>query len=154
MESEPATQPEVAESIGTPSIISEISTTGATVGDSPDNTMNANLNDLDSSVLNICRKPKEKSTAVSAKFWGDSNWREQLCTCTDCMKVYEEENVAFLVDLQDTVLTYEEKGKVKALEIAKNAEESELKFLSSLDRYILRFFVENLLIIEIHDLGC
>ncbi|XP_004584381.2 putative E3 ubiquitin-protein ligase UBR7 [Ochotona princeps] len=47
----------------------------------------------------------------TATYW-PPNWRSQLCTCPECMKMYGELDVLFLTDECDTVLAYENKGKV------------------------------------------
>nr|XP_004649379.1 putative E3 ubiquitin-protein ligase UBR7 [Jaculus jaculus] len=47
----------------------------------------------------------------TATYW-PLNWRSKLCTCQDCMKMYEELDVLFLTDECDTVLAYENKGKI------------------------------------------
>ncbi|XP_074091543.1 putative E3 ubiquitin-protein ligase UBR7 [Macrotis lagotis] len=46
----------------------------------------------------------------TATFW-PHNWRNKLCTCSDCMKMYADLEVLFLTDEYDTVLAYENKGK-------------------------------------------
>ncbi|CAH2327699.1 E3 ubiquitin- ligase UBR7 [Pelobates cultripes] len=46
----------------------------------------------------------------TATYW-PNNWRSKLCTCKDCMKMYAELEVLFLVDEYDTVQSYENKGK-------------------------------------------
>ncbi|XP_017584419.1 PREDICTED: putative E3 ubiquitin-protein ligase UBR7 [Corvus brachyrhynchos] len=45
----------------------------------------------------------------TATFW-PSNWRNKLCTCEDCLKMYSDLEVQFLTDECDTVLAYENKG--------------------------------------------
>nr|KAF6485647.1 hypothetical protein HJG63_010781 [Rousettus aegyptiacus] len=47
----------------------------------------------------------------AATYW-PLNWRSKLCTCKDCMKMYGDLDVLFLTDEYDTVLAYENKGKV------------------------------------------
>jgi len=47
-----------------------------------------------------------------AVFWPD-NWRKFLCDCVNCKKVYSENKVSFLLDPEDTILVYEEKGLKK-----------------------------------------
>uniref|UniRef100_G1PYC7 Putative E3 ubiquitin-protein ligase UBR7 n=1 Tax=Myotis lucifugus TaxID=59463 RepID=G1PYC7_MYOLU len=47
----------------------------------------------------------------TATFW-PLNWHSKLCTCKDCMKMYGDLDVLFLTDEYDTVLAYENKGKV------------------------------------------
>lgn len=78
-----------------------------------------------------CKMPKYKSQDICAKFWPDVTWRQQLCTCVKCLKLYENEKVMFLIDPQDTVQVYEEKGTARALEDEHSLQE---KFLNSLDR--------------------
>ncbi|KAB0799755.1 hypothetical protein PPYR_07642 [Photinus pyralis] len=81
-----------------------------------------------------CTKPKDKSGLVTTKFWTDIEWRKQLCTCPECIQIYEEEKVMFLLDPQDTVHVYEEKGKAKAREFEEKQQENGMKFLNSLSR--------------------
>ncbi|KAJ8975322.1 hypothetical protein NQ317_008308 [Molorchus minor] len=78
-----------------------------------------------------CKKPKEKSSKACAKFWADMNWRKELCTCDECLKMYENEDVAFLLDSEDPVHLYEEKGKAKAREIVENHDRN---FMNSMNR--------------------
>ncbi|XP_008050564.1 putative E3 ubiquitin-protein ligase UBR7 isoform X2 [Carlito syrichta] len=47
----------------------------------------------------------------TATYW-PLNWRSKLCTCQDCMKMYGDLDVLFLTDEYDTVLAYENKGKI------------------------------------------
>ncbi|KAK4886651.1 hypothetical protein RN001_002922 [Aquatica leii] len=91
---------------------------------------------VESSDNNIekCIKPKMKSNSTSSKFWADIDWRKKLCTCPECIKIYEEENVMFLLDPQDTVQVYEEKGKEKAREFEEKQQENGMKYLNSLNR--------------------
>ncbi|XP_050300198.1 putative E3 ubiquitin-protein ligase UBR7 [Anthonomus grandis grandis] len=78
-----------------------------------------------------CKKPKEKSARVAAKFWADVTWRKELCTCDDCLRMYEAEEVAFLLDYEDPVHLYEERSKAKALAAA---EDQNKKLMNSVDR--------------------
>lgn len=80
--------------------------------------------------ITACKMPETKSE-VSTKFFPDVNWRQQLCTCVNCLKTYQEENVLFLIDPQDSLQVYEEKGTARALEEQRTQEQ---KFLNSLDR--------------------
>ncbi|CAN8023009.1 unnamed protein product [Ixodes persulcatus] len=43
-------------------------------------------------------------------FW-PPGWRSQLCRCHDCMAMYEAQHCQFLLDEDDTVQSYEERGK-------------------------------------------
>lgn len=77
-----------------------------------------------------CKMPKIKSQKICAKFWADTTWRQQLCTCMKCLKMYENLKVMFLIEAQDPVQIYEEKGAAKAIEMEQNQEQ----LLNSLDR--------------------
>jgi E3 ubiquitin-protein ligase UBR7 len=50
-------------------------------------------------------------------FW-DENWRSELCKCEECLKMYRDYKVEFLIDIQDTVHYYEAKGKEKCQQIS------------------------------------
>lgn len=67
-----------------------------------------------SSSNNVCRKP----TIVLSKFSGASfwplEWRTKICKCSNCLDMYKKNNVEFLLDDEDTVHAYQEKGKAKA----------------------------------------
>lgn len=85
-------------------------------------------------VVVLCKMPKVTPDLISAKFWPE-NWRSHLCTCKSCLDMYEKEKVSYLIDMQDTVHFYEEKGKAKALENSTESQyERGMKALSSLDR--------------------
>uniref|UniRef100_A0A8D1VVF4 UBR-type domain-containing protein n=1 Tax=Sus scrofa TaxID=9823 RepID=A0A8D1VVF4_PIG len=56
-------------------------------------------------------KAKQFIKKDTATYW-PVNWRSKLCTCKDCMKMYGDLDVLFLTDEYDTVLAYENKGKV------------------------------------------
>lgn len=43
-------------------------------------------------------------------FWNEK-WRESLCKCSSCLKMYEELKCSYLTDLEDTVHSYEERGR-------------------------------------------
>lgn len=80
-----------------------------------------NKDDDDDDVIEIdppseCKKPKNKTGIISTKFMKDISWRQQLCTCENCLDIYASQNVSFLTDIQDTVQFYEDKGKAAALE--------------------------------------
>lgn len=80
--------------------------------------------------MTACKMPTKKSE-IATKFFPDISWRQQLCTCVNCLKTYQDENVLFLIDPQDSLQIYEEKGTAKALEEERTQEQ---RFLNSLDR--------------------
>lgn len=61
-----------------------------------------------------CTRPKLgnsnyiKGTPI---FWKSALWRNELCKCAACLKLYKDSGVEFLTDIDDTVQMYEEKGK-------------------------------------------
>jgi E3 ubiquitin-protein ligase UBR7 len=63
-----------------------------------------------------CRKPQSATAYTGgATFWPE-NWRQHLCQCDACLNVYRENKVLFIIDLDDTIHSYEEKGIVKQQE--------------------------------------
>jgi hypothetical protein len=63
-----------------------------------------------------CQKPTATATYTrGATFWPE-NWRKNLCHCRSCLNVYRNNNVLFIIDLEDTIHSYEEKGIVKQQE--------------------------------------
>ncbi|XP_068110746.1 putative E3 ubiquitin-protein ligase UBR7 isoform X2 [Hyperolius riggenbachi] len=54
---------------------------------------------------------KGQGTALSSATYWPSSWRCQLCRCAECMKLYAEHGLLFLLDDHDTVQAYEKKGK-------------------------------------------
>lgn len=55
------------------------------------------------------KKPEKKPKAV---FWKEG-WRNGLCRCGECKKVYSKAGVEFLLDPEDSVQAYEEKARTK-----------------------------------------
>ncbi|CAG9822631.1 unnamed protein product [Phaedon cochleariae] len=91
-------------------------------------------NSISSEAENVdsyCKKPSYKSPKISAKFWTEVSWRKELCTCDDCLKMYENEDVAFLLDSEDPVHLYAEKGKAKVQEVV---ETHNREFMQSMNR--------------------
>lgn len=80
-----------------------------------------------------CSRPKitlSNESEDKATFWKDE-WREKLCKCPVCLKMYGEKNVLYLLDSEDTVHHYEEKGKNKP---KTSTYETSLAALSNLPR--------------------
>uniref|UniRef100_A0A2K5PRS8 E3 ubiquitin-protein ligase UBR7 n=1 Tax=Cebus imitator TaxID=2715852 RepID=A0A2K5PRS8_CEBIM len=57
-------------------------------------------------------KAKQFIKKDTATYW-PLNWHSKLCTCQDYMKMYGDLDVLFLTDEYDTVLAYENKGKIE-----------------------------------------
>ncbi|KAL7040103.1 hypothetical protein ACKWTF_000270 [Chironomus riparius] len=79
-----------------------------------------------------CTRPNNplNDNVAKALFFKDA-WRKSLCQCEKCMKLYEEQKVQYLIDQEDTVVFYEEKGKNKP---KTSSYDASLAALSSLDR--------------------
>ncbi|KAL0601539.1 putative E3 ubiquitin-protein ligase UBR7 [Plecturocebus cupreus] len=75
-------------------------------------------------------KAKQFIKKDTATYW-PLNWRSKLCTCQDCMKMYGDLDVLFLTDEYDTVLAYENKGKI---EQATDRRDPLMDTLSSMNR--------------------
>lgn len=78
--------------------------------------------------LDVLAKPN--SYIKGAVYWSE-NWRQNLCKCEKCIQLYQNKKVEFLIDPDDTVQNYVEKGKNKRQE---TSVEQEQRILSSLDR--------------------
>lgn len=82
---------------------------------------------------NTCRKP----TTILNKFTGASfwliEWRTKLCRCSNCLEMYKKNDVEFLLDDEDTVHAYQEKGKAKAAENRVSLQDETMRALSGLD---------------------
>jgi len=52
----------------------------------------------------------KQDAKAKATYWPE-RWRDGLCRCPACLEAYREEKIDFLIDDQDTVESYEEKGK-------------------------------------------
>lgn len=62
-----------------------------------------------------CVRPKIDTSKIvrgTTTYWKEG-WRQSLCKCSECMKVYEAMQTKYLIDLEDTSRVYEEMGKRK-----------------------------------------
>ncbi|KAL4710623.1 hypothetical protein ACJJTC_003259 [Scirpophaga incertulas] len=81
-----------------------------------------------------CIRPKDmKKRFKGATFW-PSNFRQKLCTCNECISMYKDLSVLFLIDPEDTVTAYEALGQERTNGTAASQYEKGLEALSSLDR--------------------
>lgn len=70
---------------------------------------------------------------TGSTYW-TANWRKELCKCNDCMQLYKDLNVEYLIDLEDTVLFYQNKGISKMQEEGQSmADVSEMNVLGNMD---------------------
>lgn len=95
-------------------------------------------NNLESKKLKLnlkpCVKPKEiKRKYKGATFW-PAHFRQKLCTCNECLSMYKDLSVLFLIDPDDTVSAYENLGKEKTNGKPASEYEKGMAALSSLDR--------------------
>ncbi|CAG4934454.1 unnamed protein product [Parnassius apollo] len=84
--------------------------------------------------VKTCVRPKGvKRQFKGATFW-PSNFRQKLCTCNECLSMYKDLCVLFLIDPEDTVTAYETLGMEKTQGKPSSQYEKGLQALSSLDR--------------------
>ncbi|CAO1338841.1 unnamed protein product [Diamesa serratosioi] len=61
----------------------------------------------------FCKKPQLKNDNYdkgTTTFWTEG-WRLNLCKCVNCLKLYSDNKVEYIIDPEDSVHSYEEKGK-------------------------------------------
>lgn len=82
----------------------------------------------------ICVRPKTNTQPMTGSTYWTANWRKELCKCNDCMQLYKDLNVEYLIDLEDTVLFYQNKGISKMQEEGQSmADVSEMNVLGNMD---------------------
>lgn len=88
-----------------------------------------------SSSNSVCCKPTNSSkTFTGASFW-PIEWRSKLCKCIKCLEMYQQNGVEYLIDEDDTVHAYQEKGKAKVANQATISEHDQtMSALSGMDR--------------------
>lgn len=62
----------------------------------------------------VCKRPAVpvNGPVAGATFW-PHDWRLNLCTCDECIQLLRLKRVEYLLDQEDTVLSYQEKGLAK-----------------------------------------
>ena len=64
--------------------------------------------------LKICKRKvtdeKEKTQEAKTLFM-PQNWRKDLCKCDECLKLYRDQSLSYLIDDEDTVHHYESQAK-------------------------------------------
>lgn len=94
-------------------------------------------------IVGGCRKPplstsgrgaaKTARRRTGATFWPDG-WRSRLCSCDVCVQQMRRKEVTFLLDAEDTVRCYEEKGLSRVNEADQHPEyDLAMSALSQLD---------------------
>lgn len=82
----------------------------------------------------ICRKPSiALNKFTGASFWL-LEWRTKLCKCSNCLEMYKKNDVEFLLDDEDTVHAYQEKGKAKAENRSNSMHDETMRAIDGLDR--------------------
>lgn len=93
----------------------------------------AKLDEGASSSSDICRKPPVALTIFDgASFW-PLEWRQKLCKCSNCLDMYKKNDVEFLLDDEDTVANYQEKGKAKAENRSTSIHDETMRAISGMD---------------------
>lgn len=111
--------------------IIEINKSNVDTNDKSDQEPPSKKQKLDTETAAKCKKPLLVGEKVSgATFW-PMDWRKSICTCQTCSSELKEQKIEFLVDLEDTVLSYQEKGLAKVHE---TSEERAMRAFSQIDR--------------------
>ncbi|CAH4029248.1 unnamed protein product [Pieris brassicae] len=96
------------------------------------------IDDLESKKPKLDLKPCIKPQNVKQRYQGATFWpvhfRQKLCICNECLSMYKDLSVLFLIDPEDTVSAYEHLGKEKSNGKPASEYEKGLAALSSLDR--------------------
>lgn len=80
-----------------------------------------------------CILPTDNCGYVDGAMFLPSSWRDLICKCAKCKDMYEEKNLSFLLDPDDSQRLYEEKGIKKN----ENALEDTIENLSATNRVAL-----------------
>lgn len=83
------------------------------------------------------RAPQPEQSPVQRAIFLVRDWRQKLCRCAECVRVYEMNRVTFLLEPRDTVAAYEEEARARGEEnrsLSDTAEESLDGFLRSIPR--------------------
>lgn len=81
----------------------------------------------------ICVKPtKVLNRFKGASFW-PIEWRSRLCSCAACLLDYGKAGVEYLLDEEDTVEAYKNKGRAKAAENPNLLQEEQMRELAGMD---------------------
>ncbi|CCI41402.1 unnamed protein product [Albugo candida] len=71
-------------------------------------------------------KKASRSEALEPMFW-HSGWRNSLCRCVDCLNLYQDHKISFLLDSQDTLQAYEENARQHSEQDSEEAAEKAFK---------------------------
>jgi E3 ubiquitin-protein ligase UBR7 len=101
----------------------------------------------------ICQLMQLKEKYCSLKLVDDQTcyfligWRDAICRCNECLKLYSDNGISFLVNSEDTIKFYEEKGKLEeenkkvdenmliSNELSKLNHVSKIEFLNNLNDF-------------------
>jgi len=81
--------------------------------------------------LKIGNEAFDDKASIQALFW-PSHWRKILCKCAECKDLYNLKGAPFIINEEDTVSAYEEKGK--KMHESNTAYDKGMRAFSSMDR--------------------
>lgn len=111
--------------------IIEINKNNTETKDTVDDEPPAKKQKRDTEPVGKCKKPLIVGEKLpGATFW-PNDWRKSICSCEKCLSDLKDEKIEFLVDLEDTVLSYQEKGLAKVHE---TSEERAMRAFSQIDQ--------------------
>ncbi|XP_027360356.1 putative E3 ubiquitin-protein ligase UBR7 isoform X2 [Abrus precatorius] len=65
-------------------------------------------------------------------FFLSKHWRDALCRCNNCLEFYNQKQIAFLLDKEDSIAEYEKVAKQKREEKLQRQEGAEISFFNKL----------------------
>jgi len=118
------------DSLNTSVVVEEPSGSGTAISSSGDNPTTS-ATDETKDILKTCKRkvivveePQKAKTLFMPQ-----NWRKELCKCDECLKLYRDQSLSYLIDDEDTVHHYESQATNEGTQYEKGMEE-----LSKMDR--------------------
>ncbi|GAV07473.1 hypothetical protein RvY_17302 [Ramazzottius varieornatus] len=84
----------------------------------------ANACKVDGCALKFLQQKFPELPPVESAGWTPMDWYKEICRCEDCKEMYAAQKVEFLLDYEESVEFYEEKGREKAAEAKRKERES------------------------------
>ncbi|CAI0408690.1 unnamed protein product, partial [Linum tenue] len=72
------------------------------------------------------------ATSEIKPFFLAKSWRESLCRCENCLEMYKQKHISYLIDKEDSIAEYEKIAKQKREEKLQKQEGAELDFINKL----------------------
>ncbi|CAI0441147.1 unnamed protein product [Linum tenue] len=83
-------------------------------------------------VLGVGSMVSPPTTSEIKPFFLAKSWRESLCKCGNCLEMYKQKHISYLIDQEDSIAEYEKIAKQKREEKLQKQEGAELDFINNL----------------------